>query len=125
MPITPDSVLILQMIPSGQVMTLTLEQPVILGRGSTSLLDEAEPDLDLTPFNAKKHGISRLHCQLARGGKGFTVTDLGSTNGTYLNTDRLLAHLPCTLADGDTLVLGTLHILVTISPLPAAPEAPQ
>jgi len=29
--------------------------------------------------------VSRHHCRLTRGGGGYTLEDLGSTNGTFVN----------------------------------------
>lgn len=49
--------------------------------------------------------VSRWHLQLQRQGNGYTVRDLGSTNGTVLNGVRLTA--PRTLTAYDTLELGT------------------
>ena len=50
--------------------------------------------------------VSNCHCrvQLARG--IVTVTDLGSTNGTYINRKKLVPHQPQVLGSGDTLLVG-------------------
>ena len=34
-------------------------------------------------------GVSRVHAEVARQGKGFVLRDAGSTNGTYLNGERI------------------------------------
>jgi predicted component of type VI protein secretion system len=47
---------------------------------------------------------SRHHCRLTRGGGGFTVEDLQSTNGTFVNGQRLTGARP--LSHGDTLGMG-------------------
>ena len=44
----------------------------------------------------------------ARGGAP-TVTDLGSTNGTYVNGDRIAAETP--LHEGDELAIGSTRMV--------------
>jgi pSer/pThr/pTyr-binding forkhead associated (FHA) protein len=36
--------------------------------------------------------VSRHHCRLTQGGGGYTIEDLGSTNGTFINGQRLTGH---------------------------------
>src|SRR5258707_15583210 len=38
--------------------------------------------------------VSRHHCRLTRGGGGDTMEDLGSTNGTFFNRQRLTGGRP-------------------------------
>ena len=70
------------------------------------------PDLDLGPFGALEKGVSRLHAALRRGDEVLSIVDLDSANGTYLNGQRLAAHQPRLLRDGDEIRLGklVLHI---------------
>jgi len=99
---------LLQFFPSGVCYALSLVTPVVLGRG-------AAPDaniLDLTELGAHRHGVSRQHCLIWRRGKHLVVTDLDSTNGTYLNGELLRPHEEYVVADGNQLILGTLHATV-------------
>jgi len=48
--------------------------------------------------------VSREHARLYKKGRRWFVEDLGSTNGTFLNDERVLA--PAELRDGDLLSLG-------------------
>lgn len=103
---------LLQILPSGACLPLTVTSPVTLGR-AVSRSSAADSDfVDLTPYNAHQHGVSRTHCLLRRRDKRLVVADLGSTNGTYLNGELLLPHRDYVLADGDHLVLGSLHLIV-------------
>lgn len=51
--------------------------------------------------------VSRHHISLAVGPSGTTLTDLGSTNGTYINGKKTQTHL---LQDGDKVQLSSLTI---------------
>ncbi len=51
---------------------------------------------------------SRHHAQIHRAGSGFIITDLGSTNGTYVNGTRLMADHR--LADGDIVTVGSVSL---------------
>lgn len=54
--------------------------------------------------------VSTRHAQVVRTETGFAVEDLGSTNGTYVNNERITSSTPFTAAD--TLRIGrTLMVL--------------
>ncbi len=66
--------------------------------------------------------VSRHHMRLTRGAGGFTVEDLGSTNGTFVNGQRLTGARP--LRPGDMIGLGetvTLAYEALSAPAGAAP----
>lgn len=54
---------------------------------------------------------STLHARLYRRGDQFLVEDLGSTNGTYVNSERITK--PTKLARGDLLQIGATVFEVT------------
>jgi Protein of unknown function (DUF3662)/FHA domain len=58
-------------------------------------------------------GISRRHAELRRGVDGWTVTDLGSTNGVRVNGRDVHGAHP--LRSGDLLELGSTEIVFDIS----------
>ena len=65
--------------PSGSVKTVALDEaPVFVGRAETNQLSFPEDD-----------GLSREHVLIEPGDDGWTVKDLGSKNGTFLNDKRL------------------------------------
>ncbi|HSS37224.1 MAG TPA: GGDEF domain-containing protein [Polyangia bacterium] len=53
-------------------------------------------------------GISREHIRLTTAGESIWLEDLGSTNGTYCNGQRVQRQL---LAEGDKILLGSTTIL--------------
>ncbi len=72
--------------------------------------------------------VSRHHLRLTRGAGGFTLEDLGSTNGTFVNGQRLTGARP--LRPGDMVGLGeTVTLAYEMTAAPAAgveaPEQPQ
>jgi serine phosphatase RsbU (regulator of sigma subunit) len=64
--------------------------------------------------------MSREHARLVRDGAQWTVEDLGSRNGTFLNGKNVTA--PTVLSPGDTLIVGGATI--TIGGAPAASTVP-
>jgi pSer/pThr/pTyr-binding forkhead associated (FHA) protein len=89
----------------------------------------AMPDVDLTPFAGYRMGVSRRHAAIRLGENNtLDIWDLGSSNGTYLNGQRLGAHRPYRLHDGDELRLGQMMIRVFFKSgekLAKAPEAAE
>ena len=57
-------------------------------------------------------GISRHHADVRPGPDGWTVEDLGSTNGVLLNGRRI--HEPQPLRPGDRIELGSTEIVFEI-----------
>lgn len=55
--------------------------------------------------------VSRRHCVIERTVEGFTICDVGSLNGTYVNRRRV-EEAP--LADGDAVVVGRFHLAFRI-----------
>ncbi len=52
--------------------------------------------------------VSRRHAQIHRAGSGFVINDLGSTNGTFVNGERLIADHR--VADGDIITVGAVSL---------------
>ena len=55
----------------------------------------------------KRSGVSRQHCRISLRGVNYTLTDLGSHNGTRINGDSLEKDDERLIEPGDTLYLGT------------------
>jgi pSer/pThr/pTyr-binding forkhead associated (FHA) protein len=53
--------------------------------------------------------VSRLHCRLEAAEDGIVVIDLSSTNGTYVNDERVSRGQ---LTDGDRLRVGRVELTV-------------
>ena len=53
--------------------------------------------------------VSRLHCRLTLGADGLLVEDLGSTNGTFVNGERVTTLV---MRSGDALRVGRMEFAV-------------
>jgi len=66
------------------------------------------PELDLAEHD---RGIaSRHHATIQRDGDYYTITDLGSTNGTMLNNTLIVPRIPQRLTQGDRIKIGEVEI---------------
>ncbi|MEX2317939.1 MAG: FHA domain-containing protein [Pirellulales bacterium] len=70
-------------------------------------------------LRAASEAISRRHCAITRGAEGWSIRDLGSRNGTYVNDVRIEAATP--LAAGNELRVGPLKFRVDARQAPAQP----
>jgi hypothetical protein len=95
--------------PQGQRISLALGQATI-GR-----------NIDAT-INVTDDTVGRLHARIDTTTIGVTITDLGSTNGTWVNGDRMADGATFHLRDGDVVQVGgtVLHYVApaTLPPLP-------
>ncbi len=88
---------------------LAIKETLIVGR---RVPGEQELDVDLSPYGAEKEGVSRRHLQLKRSGDLIYITDLHSTNRTYLNGRCLQPGGTRLLRSGDEIQLGRLKVRV-------------
>lgn len=96
----------------GMVERLVMKesQPVILGR--SDMRTRYVPDVDLTPYGALDRGVSREHSRLNLEGDHLYITDLDSTNGTFLSGKKLDPNVPTLIRKGDELLLGRLAVQI-------------
>ncbi len=88
------------------------KEEFLIGRGS---------DCDL---RINDEDISRHHCLLRTRGIEVTLSDLGSSNGTFVNAKRVLSQV--TLASGDEVRVGKCRFVVALDDgHPAGSELPQ
>ena len=92
---------------------IPLNKPVFFGRVDPAL--DVFPDIDLTHDGPQAKSVSRRHALINRQRDRIVVEDLGSVNGTYINSKRLDPYLPEILHNGDVLQLGKILIEVEIT----------
>jgi len=92
-------VLELQDQPSN-VRRITVRHDIVIGRGSDCNLRLSAPQ------------VSRRHCFLRVGRDSVSVTDLDSSNGTYIDDVRITAGKRYDVADGAQLALGPIRFII-------------
>ena len=58
--------------------------------------------------------ISRSHCRISKRGNQYTITDLQSANGTFVNKVKLQPNQPTTISNGDIIRLANSDFQVII-----------
>jgi hypothetical protein len=96
-------------------MEAALNSPLgrtVLGQTSLSLGRAPDNALVVSDPQASSH-----HAEIAPGygGTSYQITDLNSTNGTFVNEQRLNPHLPHPLSSGDVIRIGTLTLAYEVS----------
>jgi len=76
--------------------------------GRSDPVDQVEPDVDLSFHGGFEQGVSRRHAIIALRENGYTLEDLGSTNGTFHNREKVIPGSPVTLVEGDVIYLGKM-----------------
>lgn len=84
--------------------------------GRSDVAQNWHPELDLIPFGggAPDFGVSRHQALIQRESEGFTMVDVGSTNGTFVNGKALEYNKPVPLQDGDAIAFGAFNAKLTI-----------
>ena len=87
-------------LPNNQRVPLDRQQAelVIGWRDARTLVG---PAIDLTDIGASAQGVSRQHAVMRCTAGRWTIEDMGSTNGTYLNESPLASRTPTLLAGQD------------------------
>ncbi|GAA4472092.1 FHA domain-containing protein [Novipirellula rosea] len=88
-------------VPGLNRRSWTFKPPVLLGR---------DPDSNLC---INHHSISRQHCQFSlNGDEGLVIKDLGSTNGIYVDDNRIQQHV---LMPNQVVQIGALELEIQFS----------
>jgi pSer/pThr/pTyr-binding forkhead associated (FHA) protein len=92
----------------GGEFPLPASSEIVVGRSS---------DLDMVLVEDM---VSRRHAKISVNGDTVTIQDLGSTNGTFVNGERVEK---MTLTDGDRVLIGTSIIKLVTTDGPPAPAS--
>jgi FOG: FHA domain len=100
-------------LPPGMALLVVRRGP---NAGARFLLDRdvttsgRHPDSDIFLDDVT---VSRRHAEFHRGPGGFTVRDVGSLNGTYVNRERVES---ATLNNGDEVQIGKFRLIFIAGP---------
>jgi len=106
----PSKGVVLINLEDGQPVAIVEEKAFILGRISAEIKTR-EPLVDLTSLGID-YGISRTHALIRKTKDGYQITDLDSSNGTWLENERLVPQKPYPVDSGDRVRMGRLNVLV-------------
>jgi pSer/pThr/pTyr-binding forkhead associated (FHA) protein len=108
-------------LPGTATLTITkgpgARAPVEIPLGTGTTVIGRYPDCDIVLQDVT---VSRRHAEVRRTGDTFTVADLGSLNGTYVNRTPI-DHV--SLADGDVVLIGTFQLVFRSSPTAAGGQS--
>src|SRR5260370_12415935 len=104
-------------IPMEAVLQSLLGQTV-LGLGVFTIGRALDNQLFVNNPTASSH-----HAEIRPGVQGYSLTDLGSTNGTFVNEQKLDPHIPRLLRGGDRIPIGDT-IFTCDASRPALPRPP-
>jgi hypothetical protein len=102
-------VLRMEDVDSRQTMLFFPKDELYIGRQESG---HEKPDMDLSMWGAFHRGVSREHALLIRTTSQLLLSDLDSTNGTFVNGERLNPDEPQVLHSGDEVTFGSLTVRV-------------
>lgn len=98
-------------VSSGRRLSLGLAHELTIGRRDAR---GSNPDLDLTVDGGSEAGVSRRHAVIRQVNGRSLIEDLASTNGTFINGNRILPNQPMPLHNGDEVSFGTLSVRIDL-----------
>ncbi|GAB2624109.1 FHA domain-containing protein [Streptomyces capparidis] len=107
-PLSPEAQAAVDALPAGSALLIVRRGP---NSGSRFLLDSEvttagrHPESDIFLDDVT---VSRRHVEFRRTPEGFTVTDVGSLNGTYVNRERIDS---VALHNGDEVQIGKYRLV--------------
>ena len=97
-------------IPKSDVsVSYHVDRPMRVGRASPH--DIERPDIDLNPYESIKT-VSRNHATLNITNGAVMLTDVGSSNGTFVDGKRLKPNIPAKIKSGTMVRFGALIVQI-------------
>ncbi|WP_037568368.1 FHA domain-containing protein [Phaeacidiphilus oryzae] len=112
-PLSPEAMAAVEALPPGSALLIVRRGP---NSGSRFLLDSdlttagRHPESDIFLDDVT---VSRVHVEFRRTPEGFTVADVGSLNGTYVNRERIDQ---VALQNGDEVQIGKYRLVFYAGP---------
>jgi len=102
------AILGLRVLATGVVISLIGRDNYTLGRSMEG--QAILPDVDLRPYDAYDHGVSRIHSEIRLLPQGVHVVDLDSANGTLVGGKRIEPQVPVPVRHGDIIQVGGMRL---------------
>ncbi len=113
----PSRGLSLFLLNNAEPIALRMEQEFVLGRAGALT---SEPMVDLTNYEAYAMGVSRRHVIIRAVEDKYVLIDLNSSNGTWLNGQRLVPTKPYDLPSRGVIQIGRMKLVVVYSHPPSS-----
>lgn len=107
-----EAIVSLRFVDSEKTIHLSGRQEFSLGRIAEG--QPILPDVDLSDYEAYSQGVSRLHASIKVGVQKISIMDLGSSNGTRVNGQKIVPHVDYPLKNGDIIALGKLRFQLIV-----------
>lgn len=102
-----------QLLSSPHIPPLEILQPEVENAQSFTIPEVIIGRSDHSNFPIANETVSARHARLSYHHKQWWVEDMNSTNGTYLNDERL--SVPTVIVEGDELRCGQVSLLIKIA----------
>lgn len=99
-----------RVVGTPSILKAPVSETMIIGRKDHA--HKIFPEIDLEPFDAQNRGVSRRHAQLLVRDNRVQIEDLDSSNGTFINDQKIAPKVPFRLREGDIVRLGRLELQV-------------
>lgn len=106
--IIPNDGIAIYFAETTKPVEILTQDEFVIGR---KVIATSESFLDLSDFDGFKMGLSRRHAMIKRTDSGYEIIDLSSTNGTWLNDERLVPYTAYPLASGARLRLSRIRLV--------------
>ncbi len=100
----------LLLVRTGQLINLPNKDEFTVGRVSEG--QAILPDVDLNDYDAYSLGVSRLHITFRKKNDSLYVVDLGASNGTRVNKQRVSPYQEILLTHGDLIAMGGFMVQI-------------
>ncbi|WP_028460238.1 FHA domain-containing protein [Chloroflexus sp. Y-396-1] len=107
-PAPETNTIALVVLSSGRRIVLPVTPELLIGRKDQQR--NFFPDVDLSLDGGYDAGVSRQHARIICRDGMYLLEDLGSSNGTFLNRQRIAPRRPVELHHGDEIQLGMLLV---------------
>ncbi|WP_416181211.1 FHA domain-containing protein [Chloroflexus sp.] len=110
---TKSASIALVVLSSGRRIVLPVTPELVIGRKDQQR--NFFPDVDLSLDGGYDAGVSRRHARIVCRDGSYVLEDLGSSNGTFLNRQRVSPDHPMPLHHGDEIQFGMLLVRFEIN----------